>query len=104
MQFVITAEHPPHLCPTANATTRKLLVEGGKQIPALAKNLGVDIITMNVFGPDHVIVAVIEAKDIETAREFVWQGRLHQWNTVKVNATWSFEEALARIEDHPAIF
>jgi len=37
---------------------------------------------MNVFGPDHVIVAVVEAKDIQTAREFVWQGRLHQWNSV----------------------
>ena len=28
MQFVITAEHPPQLCPTSNAKIRKLVTEG----------------------------------------------------------------------------
>jgi len=104
MQFVIIAEHAPELCPTANAKTRALLQEGAKALPELAEKLGVGIVTMNVFGPDHVIVGVVEAADIEAVREFVWQSRLIQWNTTKIHATWSFEEALARLETLPTIF
>ncbi len=104
MQFVIMAEHEPDLCPTANATTRAMLLEGAAQMPELAQKLGVGIITLNVFGPDHVIVGVVEAEGIEAVREFVWQARLMQWNKVNIHATWTFEEALARVETVPTIF
>ena len=49
MQFVVVAEHPPSLCPMGNATTRKMMEEGADQLPGLAKELGVDIITLRVF-------------------------------------------------------
>jgi len=32
------------------------------------------------------------------------QSRLIQWNTVNIHATWSLEEALAKVETLPAIF
>ncbi len=67
MQFVIVAEHPPNLYPTSNAKTRELMKQGMKDIPSLAQKLGVKIITLNVFGPDHVVMAVVEAGDIEAA-------------------------------------
>lgn len=104
MQFVIVAEHSPELCPSSNAKIREMMKQGAKELPDLAKKLGVKVITLNVFGPDHVVLAVVETGDIGTVREFVFQSRLSQWNTVKVNATWSLEEALARIESVPAIF
>jgi len=104
MQFVIVAEHSPEFCPSSNAKIREMMKEGAKQLPDLAKSLGVKIITLNVYGPEHVVLAVVEASGIETVREFVWQSRLSQWNTVKVHATWSLEEALARVEKVPAIF
>ena len=104
MQFVIIAEHDADLCPTANAKTREMLVEGAGQMPDLAKKLGVDIITINVFGPDHVIIAVVEAGSIEAVREFVWQSRLIQWNKTRIHATWSMEEAIERLDTLPTIF
>lgn len=104
MQFVIVAEHSPELCPSSNAKTREMMKEGAKQLPGLAKNLGLKMITLNVYGPEHVVLAVVEAGGIEPVREFVWQSRLSQWNTVKVHATWSLEEALARVDQVPAIF
>ncbi len=104
MQFVIRAQHPPDLCPMSNAKIRQMLKQGAKEFPELAKRLGVKIITMNVYGPDHVIQAVLEAADIEAVRNFVVESRLVQWNTTSVNATWSFEDALARVEKVPAIF
>ena len=102
--FAVIAEHPPDLCPTANAQTRKLLKEGAGQSPQLAEKLGVDIGTLRIFGPDHIILAVVEADDIDFVRNFALQSRLMQWNTVKIHATYSIEEAVAMIDEVEAIF
>jgi hypothetical protein len=102
--FAVIAEHPPNLCPTSNAQTRQLLKEGASQIPQLAEQLGVDIGTLRIFGPDHIILVVVEADDIDSVRNFALQSRLMQWNTVKINATYSIEEAVAMIDDVEAIF
>jgi hypothetical protein len=102
--FAVIAEHPPDLCPTSNAQTRQILKEGANQIPQLAEQLGVDIGSLRIFGPDHVILAVVEADDIDSVRNFALQSRLMQWNTVKVHATYSIEEAVAMIDEVEAIF
>lgn len=102
--FAVIAEHPPELCPTSNAQTRKMLREGAAQVPRLAEQLGIDIVTLRVFGPDHVVLAVVDATDIETVREFILQSRLIQWNTTEVHATYSMEEALAKSDELEAIF
>ncbi len=81
-----------------------MMKQGAKEIPELAKKLGVQIITINVYGPDHQVLAVVEAADIEAVREFVLQSRLIQWNTTKIHATWSLEEALAKADTLPTIF
>jgi hypothetical protein len=98
MQFVVVAEHSPESCPTSNKQIRDLMREGAKQIPDLAKKLGVEIITLRVLGPDHQVIAVVEAADIEAVRDFLMQSRLVQWNTTTVRATWSMEEALTRAD------
>lgn len=103
MQFVVVAEHNPESCPTGNKQIRDLMREGAKQIPELAQKLGVEIITMRVLGPDHQIIGVVEAADIEAVRDFLMKSRLVQWNTTTVRATWSMEEALTRIEALPTL-
>jgi hypothetical protein len=102
--FAVIAEHPPDLCPTSNAQTRRMMKEGATQIPQLAEQLGVDIGTLRIFGPDHIILAVVEADDIDSVRNFALQSRLMQWNTVKIHATYSIEEAVALIDEVEAIF
>jgi hypothetical protein len=102
--FAVTAEHSPDLCPTSNARTRQMLKEGAGQIPRLAEQLGLEIGTLRIFGPDHIILAVIEADDIESVRSFALQSRLMQWNTVKIHATYSMEEALALLDEVETVF
>ena len=102
--FAVIANHPPELCPTSNSRTRQMLKEGAGQIPQLAEQLGVDIVTFRVFGPDHVLLAVVEANDIEAVREFILQSRLIQWNTTNIHYTYSMEEAVERVDDLEAIF
>ena len=104
MQFVIIARHSPEHCPTSNAKIRQLVKEGTKEIPNIAQKLGVKIITLNVYGPDHEVLAVVEADGIEPVRDFTMQSRLVQWNTIAIHATWSLEEALAKADTLPTIF
>jgi predicted RecB family endonuclease len=102
--FAVIAEHPPELCPTSNANTRRMMREDAPQIPQLAERLGVEIVTLRVFGPDHILLVVVEADDIEAVRDFIFQTGLIQWNTTRIHATYSMEEALARADDMEAIF
>jgi hypothetical protein len=102
--FAVIAEHPPNLCPTSNAQTRQIMKEGAGQIPGLAEQLGINIVTLRVFGPDHIILAVVEADDIDSVRDFAFQSRLMQWNKVNVHATYSMEEALGLIDQAEPIF
>jgi hypothetical protein len=102
--FALIAEHPPDLCPTSNARTRQMLKAGAGQIPQLAERLGVGIETLRIFGPDHIILAVVGADDIDAVRSFALQSGLMQWNTVKIHATYSIEEAVAMTDEVEAIF
>ena len=77
--------------------------EGGA-VPQLAEQLGIDIGTLRIFGPDHIILAVVEADDIEAVRNFALQSCLMQWNTVKIHPTYSMEEAVALIDEVETIF
>jgi hypothetical protein len=69
-----------------------------------AERLGLNIVTLRIFGPDHIILAVVEADDIDSVRDFAFQSRLMQWNTVKIHATYSMEEALGLIAEAEPIF
>ena len=80
------------------------MMKEGAQIPQLAEQLGVGIVTLRVFGPDHIVLAVVEANDIEAVRDLIFQTGLIQWNTTKIHATYSMEEALARADDMETIF
>ena len=102
--FAVIAQHPPDLCPTSNSKTRQILKEGAGQIPQLAEQLGVDIVTLRIFGPDHILLAVVDADDIDSVRAFSLQSRLMQWNTVKIHATYSMEEALGLLDQVETIF
>jgi hypothetical protein len=103
MQFVVVAEHPPELCPASNQQIRDLMNEGGPQIPDLATSLGIEILSLRVLGPDHQIIGVVEAADIEAVRSFLFQSRLVQWNTTTVRASWSMDEAMVKVSALPAL-
>jgi hypothetical protein len=103
-EFVIVAEHSAELCPTSNAKIRALMKQGSKEIPELAKKLGIDIKTLRVLGPDHELISVVEGPTIDVIRDFVMQSRLIQWNTVTVRASWSMEEALGQADLLPTLF
>jgi hypothetical protein len=53
---------------------------------------------------NHHVFAAVEADDADAVREFAWQGRLAQWNTVEIMQVSTLEEALTRVQEMPAIY
>lgn len=104
MQFVIIADHSPDMCPTANSKIRELLRQGAQAMPGVAAKLGVKVVTINVLGPEHRMVAIVEADDIDAVRNFVMDSRMVQWNTTHVHPSWTVEETLAKVDTLPALF
>jgi len=104
MNFLVIAQHPPHLCPSSNEKVRELAKQTGKEMPALAEGLGVKVTGTYVTRTNHMVVAVVEAEGIEKVRQFVNDGRLVQWNTCEIYVTDTLEEALAEADKLPTIF
>jgi hypothetical protein len=52
----------------------------------------------------HMVCAAVEADDMSTVREFAFQSRLGQWNTVEIYQTATLEEALTKVNELPTIY
>jgi hypothetical protein len=84
--------------------TAHLAAEGGKQMPALGEKLGVKILATYVPMTNHMVFVAVEADDANAVREFQFQGRLAQWNTIEIYQTSTLEEALTRVQELPTIY
>jgi uncharacterized protein with GYD domain len=103
-QYLIVGQHPPDLCPSSNEKIRALAAEGGQAMPALAEKLGVKLLATYVPMTNHQVFVAVEADDANSVREFAFQGRLGQWNTVEILQTSTLEEALTRVQELPTIY
>ena len=104
VQYLVVGQHPPDLCPSANETVRKLSQEGASEIPALAEKLGVNLLATYVPVNNHIVSAAVESKDMDSVREFAFQSRLGQWNTLEIYQVSTLEEALTKINELPTIY
>ena len=102
--FAVIAKHPPELCPSSNAQTRKMMNEGAGQIPQLAERLGVTIVTLRVFGPDHSSsrwsTPATSRRSGTSCSRAAWCNGTRR----SIHATYSLDEALVRVNELDAIF
>jgi hypothetical protein len=73
-------------------------------MPALGEKLGVKILATYVAMTNHQVFVAVEADDANAVREFAFQGRLGQWNTVEILQTSTLEEALTRVQELDTIY
>ena len=104
MHYLICGHHPPDLCPSANESIRTLSQQGAGEIPALAEKLGVKLLATYVPLTNHTVFAAVEADDANSVREFAFQSRLSQWNTIEIYQTSTLEEALTKVDELPTIY
>jgi hypothetical protein len=70
-------------------------------MPALAGQLGVNVLATYMPMTNHKVFVAVEADDANAVRELAIQGRLGQWNTVEIVQT---EEALGRVQDMEMVY
>lgn len=104
MHYVLLAEHTADLCPTANATTRKLMLDTAPKIPGMAQEAGVTIVAGPFVNREHLTVVIVEADAAEKIDRFLVAARLPQWNSVRVLPSLSIQQAMGELEEMPALF
>ncbi len=104
MHFVLLATHDPDVCPTANATTRDLMLKTAPEMPNLAQKAGVSIVAGPFVNREHTIVAVVQSEKAENVDRFLMEARLPHWNRVRVLPSLTMEEALVEVEAQTPIF
>ncbi len=104
MQFLIEGHHPPDLCPASNQSIRDLAAEAGAEMPSVGEQLGVKVTATYVPVTNHKIFVAVDADSIEAVRDFVFQSRLSQWNTVEIYLVSTLEDAVGRARDLPAVY
>ena len=100
-RYGVTKTHPPNICPLANKASRQTAVAGWKQIPALSKKHGVKMISMDHFDPEHLVIAMFEADNIEAVRDFVMEAGLMAWNNLKINPITPAAQLMDNIDKAP---
>ena len=104
MHYVLLGTHSPEVCPTSNAATRKLMMELGPRMPSIAEETGVTIVAGPFVNREHLTVTVVESDDAEKVDRFIVEGRLAQWNTVRVLPSKTIQEGMAELDDQPPMF
>jgi len=51
-----------------------------------------------------MVFAAVEANDMDAVREFAFQSRLGQWNTLELYQVSTLEESMAKVEELPTIY
>ena len=104
MHYVILGEHSAEVCPTSNATTRELLLEIGPQIPKIAEQNGVNIVSGPFVNREHTTVLIVESDRAEAVDTFLVQARLPQWNRVRVIPSLPMADAMRDVAEGTSLF
>jgi uncharacterized protein with GYD domain len=104
MHYVILGEHSAEVCPTSNAKTKALLLEIGPQIPKIAEQNGVKIVSGPFINREHITVVIVESDRAEAVDDFLMQARLPQWNRMRVIPSLPMEEGMKEVAEGTSLF
>ena len=104
MHYVVLGVHSAEVCPTSNARTRTLLLEMAPQIPKIAEQNGVNIVSGPWVNHQHTTVVIAETDRSENLDEFLRQSRLSQWNQVQVIPSLHLQEGIRDVEADNSLF
>jgi hypothetical protein len=100
--YVVRLAHTADVCPTANSKVRERVIGGAADIPKIAEQTGVKIVTGPlVMASEHESVVVVEAAGAEAVNDFVLRTGLIQWNSVRVSFAEPLAQALGHINEMP---
>ena len=94
MEYVALLRHGVESCPTANRRVNELVGQMLPKMLEIGSKHQVALRSSHVLSPTHLGVLILDAPNIESARNFLEEGGITQWNDVELYPSMSLEERL----------
>jgi hypothetical protein len=104
MHYVLLGTHTAETCPMSNATTKALMIETAPQIPKIAEQAGVTLVSGPFVNREHTVVVIVEAAKSEDLDRFILESRLAQWNTIRILPSLPIDEGFKQVQASATIF
>ncbi len=94
MEYVALLRHGVESCPAANGRVNERLQEMVPKMEEIGRKHQVALRSSHVLSPTHLAVLVLDAPNIEAARNFLEEGGVTQWNDVELYPSMSLQERM----------
>jgi len=97
MFFLQISKHSPESCPMHNEKAKKAAVDLMSKLGQLAKKHGIKVVGSWVAIPEHLMVMVYDAPNMEALMKFAMEPEVMNWlgyNTTETMPVMTTEEAM----------
>ncbi len=99
--FVVISRHTAESCPLNNGKTRQIALDAMAALPGLAKKYGITVVGSWSVNPEHLIVQVFDAVNLDSMLKFSMEPALLKWwsfNTSEIKPATTLEETIKFLE------
>ena len=97
MLFLQTSKHTPESCPMHNEKAKKVFADLMAKMGPLAKKHGIKLVGSWTSVPEHLIVNVFDAPNMEALMRFAMEPEVMSWlayNTTETRPVMIIEEVM----------
>ena len=91
--YVAIFKHVPEQCPASSKENLDRTTSDMSQLEPKGKELGVQLEAIHVLLPGHKGIAILKAKDYETAGLFLREVGIQDWNDLTLYRSYTPQEA-----------
>jgi hypothetical protein len=103
-QYAVIQSHEADICPMTNKRVREFAMKSFQGNDALAKKLGVKVLSELHLDPDHKAFILFEAKSAEAVRDYLVQGGYSHFSRLEFHLVTPISELLKHADEMPTIY
>ena len=103
-KYGLRMSHNPEICPLSNKASREFAKKGIGRMDEMSKKHNVKIESLYHFDPEHLVIGVFEAENIEAVRDMAVEMGLMHWNDLKVNPLTPAQDLMKVVDEQPTLF
>ena len=103
-KYGVRLSHTPDICPLSNKASREFAKKGLGKMQELTQKHKVKVESLYHFDPEHLVIGVFEAENIESLRDLLMEMGLMHWNDLKINPVTPAETIMKTIDSMPTLF
>jgi uncharacterized protein with GYD domain len=101
MLFLMVSKHSPESCPMNNEKVKKLMPIGMEKMEQVSKKYGIKMVGSWVSMPEHLMVAVFDAPNLETMMKVSMEPEimsLMMYSTTELHPVMTLEESMKMLK------